>query len=513
LIFPGFEIDFLAWIALVPLLLLIRHSDPTEVLLSSLAVGFIFYGGLLWWALRVDGINPFNFSFGMVASACYFGVFGLLAHYLQKRIPQWNALTFPAIWVVLEYLRSHLGFLSLPWGILGYSQYSYLPVIRISAFSGVYGVSYLIVMVNTVLAEILHPYFSRTGAKVFRGIPIRSSQKTSLGVLAAGLIFLSLSLLYGSPSLSEKSNSPSLKVGLVQGNVYSNENNDSRYREMIFQKYYRLTLRAADSRPDFIAWPSSSVPGGIPYDRMLVRMLAGLATKTRAFLLVGSSGYDKFNPQQRKSKRMANSAFLLAPHGNIVGRYDKIWLLPFDEYLPLRGYVRWPSWIVSNMIDTQPGRELTIFRMNKLRFGVLICWESLFPDLFRKMAAPGVEFMVSMTNEGFTDIPAAHYQMLAMNVFRAAENGVSVIRTASTGVSAIIEPSGRITARVQDHEKNDVNVEGYLLGHIQLRSDRTFYNRYGDWFVYSLSAMLVGFILLAFVKKPNPRETDLYESR
>jgi apolipoprotein N-acyltransferase len=177
-----------------------------------------------------------------------------------------------------------------------------------------------------------------------------------------------------------------------------------------------------------------------------------------------------------------------------MGRYDKIRLLPFDEYLPLRNYVRWPSWVVSNITDHHPGKEMTIFTMKGVKFGVLICWEYMFPEQFRKMAALGVDFMVNMTNEGFTRTPEAHYQMLAMSVLRAVENNVSIARTASTGVSAIIEPDGRIRSRVHDHNLRDVDVEGYLVDEIPLSSQRTFYNRHGDLFVYILLGIFVIFI-------------------
>jgi apolipoprotein N-acyltransferase len=189
-------------------------------------------------------------------------------------------------------------------------------------------------------------------------------------------------------------------------------------------------------------------------------------------------------------------------------------LLPFDEYLPWRDYVKWPSWIVSaDMIDKRPGKELTIFSMRNLRFGVQICWESLFPDLFRNIAAQRVDFMVNITNEEFTDTPSAHYQMLAMTVFRAIENGVAIVRTTPTGVSAIIDPNGKISARLQDANLNDTNIEGHLVGQVPISSERTFYNRYGDWFVYILTAVFIGFLVLAAVTKPIARKMKANENK
>ncbi|MFC1788404.1 apolipoprotein N-acyltransferase [Thermodesulfobacteriota bacterium] len=504
LIFPGLGIHYLAWIALLPLLLVIKHSGLLKSILFSLITGFISHGGFLWWALKVDEMDQLKFILVILVASCYFGLFGLFAYYFNKKIPQWNPLTFSTTWVLLEYLCSHLSFLSYPGGILGYSQYCILPIARISAFTGVYGVSFIIIVVNTVLAELIHPYLSIYKTEDFWTGPMRNKQRIPLYILTVVLVIFFGSIFYRMPSLTKKGNISNLKVGIVQGNIYLSDLDDYNYRKKVFQKYYRLTNAVSDFNPEFIAWPSSSVPGRIPANRFLVRLLSNLAQETRSFLLIGSSGYDKLNPEERESKKAANSAFLFSPQGKILGRYDKIRLLPFDEYLPLRGYMKWPSWVInSDWVDAQPGKELTIFNMNNVRFGVMICWENYFPDLFRKMAAKGVDFMVSMTNEGFSENPSPHYQILALNVFRAIENHVSIVRTASTGVSAIVDPTGIITAKVEDRNKNDVNVEGYTVGELPLSRKRSFYNRHGDWFIYSLLVVFIAFIFLALLDKTH----------
>lgn len=508
LTFPKSEMYYLAYVALVPLILIIKRSGPLKAFIYSLTVGLIFYTQFLWWLLSTEGVNSFNFSLGVFLKACYLGFFGLLACYLQRKEPRCNIITFPSIWVIIEFMRSHISFLSTPWGILGYSQYSVLPVVWISSFAGVYGISFLIVMVNTTIAEIIEVYLSSSQVKVQRKAYSPGIQKVSLS------IFIGILILFGFHALSytQDGSTPKLKVALVQGNVYWNNKywsdkykNDTSYREGIFKKYSLLTLKAADSRPDLVTWPSSSVPGTLPFDVVRVRMLSDLAQRTGSFLLFGSSGFDKFNREQRQTNRLSNSAFLLSPQGQMLGRYDKIRLLPFDEYLPLRGVIKWPSWVASDMIDSFPGKEMTIFNMGKARFGVLICWENMFPEQFRKMAARGVDFMVSMTNEGFTNVPTGHHQMLAVNTLRAVENHVAIARISSTGVSCIIEPNGRIVDRVRDHDSNDVNVEGYLVGQVPLSSERTFYNRHGDWFVYGLSIILAFFFTKIIISKINSK--------
>lgn len=201
----------------------------------------------------------------------------------------------------------------------------------------------------------------------------------------------------------------------------------------------------------------------------------------------------------------ANSAFLFSPKGRITGRYDKVRLLPFDEYLPARGLIPWPSWIVNTrMTDSAAGRELTVFDMDGVRFGVQICWEAFFPDQFRRLSALNLHFMANQTNESFTQTPAAHYQMLAYSVIRAIENRITIIRTSSTGVSGVVGPDGRVTGRVRDERGADVNVQGFLVRQIPLSGRRSFYNRSGDWFVTFLLLSLAFFAVMTASRGGEP---------
>lgn len=516
MIFPGFSVHFLAWIALVPLFLVIRRSQPARAFLYALITGSLFGICLVSWLLRFQGINPLNFSLLVLATgAIYFGLFGCLTSYLNKWMPRCSILIFPSIWVVLEYLRSHMGFLALPWGILGYSQYSVLPVAKISAFTGVYGVSFLIVAVNAALCEITLHYVSKSAEKVFPKC-VQVASKVPYVTLTVTVVILSISYITGSLSFTDRGNYQELKVALVQGGKKPTGENYARNLEKAFRQYQRLSLAAAKSRPELIVWPESSVPGKMPYDFGLVRMISNLAKNTGSFLLVGTSGYDKYDRAMRKRKKVANSAFLFSPRGNISGSYNKMLLLPFLEYLPLRGYVKWPEWIVSSeMTDYQAGDKLTTFDIGEKKFGVAICWENMMPGHFRKLAAGDVDFMVSMMNESFTDVPAAHNQIFSINVFRAIENNVPILRVALGGVAAIIEPTGKVTARLRDSGGNDVGPEGYIVGEIPLSSKRTVYNRFGDWFIYLLLFILTCLVFwkcfLGVVRSRKVNEEELFK--
>lgn len=501
--FPPFDLYYMSWFALVPLLLLTGSTSNSRIFFIFLLTGTIFFSGLLWWILKTDGFNAINFALGILVNAIYFGIFGTISNFLKRNLPCWTFLSFPSLWVVLEYFRSHQGFLSFSWGIMGYSQYSFHTVTQLSSFTGVYGVSFLIILVNTIAAEIIL-YLSPRIFRFSRSHTLSTSLfRKALFLQIIFLLIISISIILIKPAKADiiKNN---LKVALIQANVFWNEKQYPRFRDYannVFRINSELSMEAAGQRPLLIAWPSSSAPGRIPFDGMLTRTIGNLAKKTRSFLLIGTGGYDKFSNDRNSRKKVANSSFLFSPDGSILGQYNKIRLLPFDEYLPLRDHITWPSWIISDMIDSKPGNELTVFTLQDIRFGVQICWENLFPDQFRAIAARNVDFMVSMTNEAFTKSPGGHYQMLAMNVFRAIENGISIVRTAPTGVSAIITPDGQITDRVQDKLSNDVNVAGYSIGDIPISSSRTFYTRYGDLFIYSLFFLISIFITWAFIKQ------------
>jgi len=495
--FPASSFHYLSWVALVPVLLVVRRGSRFQATISSLLTGYLFYAMHLRWALELEDFNRYNYAVGLLGFSWYIGVFGFAAHYFQRKAPRWDVLTFPSLWAALEYLRSHIGFLSVSWGILGYSQHSVLPVARVSTLTGVYGVSFLIVAVNTFLSEIVLWYLEEPANRPVVSTRMRERHSLSLPAAILASVTVPVALSNAMTFFPGGNTLPDLRVGIVQGNIYAETGFLPINAEKVFGVYRRLTHDVAQDGPlDLIVWPSSSVPGTIPYEKTWVDRLSLTAQESGSFLLIGSSGFDKFNPEQRRMRRPANSAFLFSPKGEILGRYDKIRLLPFDEYLPLRGIVKWPSWIVSpGMKDHYAGKELTIFRTDRARFGVLICWENMFPDLFREMVSRGADLMVGMTNEGFTHSSTAHQQMLPMYVFRAVENNVSVIRTASTGISAIIAPNGEITTRVAGNDGKDVDIEGYAIGRVPLSSRRTFYTRYGDLFSYCLLVFLICFFM------------------
>lgn len=494
--FPGFDYAGLVWMALVPLLVVLRSCRLQAAFGFSFLTGAIFFTGMWWWWLSVDEIHAGNFLLAILFNALYFGLFGLGTSFFYARGTASVLLALPTLWVLLEYLRSHLFFLAFPWGLLGYTQYQVLPVATLAALTGVYGVSFLIVLVNGLVTELSWAAFTSFSGRLCSPVLVTRRPFLPLVPMAGFSLFMGATVLWGFAGKDERSSSDTLNVAAVQGNVYTFASRNPERRQAVLQTYQDLSLRAASLRPDLIVWPSSSVPGRLPADAGLALTLSQVAQTTGSHVLVGAAGYDKLQPQSGKPRGLTNSAFLFSPPGGLVGRYDKNRLLPFGEYLPLRKIVPWPSWIISQQADTVPGDRVPAFRLHHARFVVQICWENLFPDVIRQVLGQEVEFLVSMTNESFTSQPSAHYQMLAMYVFRAIENHIAIVRSATTGISALIGPTGQILTTVRNAESREVDVEGFVVGTIPLSTERTFYTRHGDWLIAGLLVLFLSILTM-----------------
>jgi apolipoprotein N-acyltransferase len=476
--YPPLEITPLAWVALVPFFVAVRESGWLSAFLAGLAMWMCFFAAHLGWGLGVGGFHLANFVLGAAALGLGFGMLGVALAALARRAPRWVAVSFAAAWVCGEKLRLELGFASAPWGLLGDSQYRFLPLIQLAAWTGNLGLSFLVAWMNAALADAL-----------FRWRAAHAVRPPAVARLGTALAALAAVVASGALVLARDPPRETLRVALLQAGVYTFGADPPEQRLEVWQRYVRLTQEAAVEKPVLVAWPSSSVPSLIPADHSMLRELGALARASGAYLLVGSAGQEKSRPGERKSA-MANSAFLISPQGQVTGRYDKIRLLPFNEYVPLRGLVRWPRWISGDVVDELSGKERSVFHAGSARFGVLICWENLFGDDFRASAARGVDFMVSMTNEAFTRSEAAHRQMQAMIVLRAVENGVSIVRPATTGLSFVVDPRGRILTQLRDAEGRELGAIAAGVAEVPLASERSFYSHAGDWFVVVAAALL-----------------------
>jgi apolipoprotein N-acyltransferase len=482
---PAFDHGALAWVALAPLLFALRQRGAVTAAGLGLLFGWGFGSGTFAWLGAVEDVSAARFLLLGVGFGLYYAAFGFAYALASRALPAWMIVGGPLLWVALEYARGSLGFLALPWNFLAHSQYRYLPVIQIADVTGVYGVSFVMVLVSQVLSQA-------------PGMLARRDRRLGAhGLVTTGAV--ALTLLYGWSRLAGGPDAPErLRVTLVQANVTPRAGMSVKEQMAHLNAYDRLTMQAVQERPGLVVWPSSSLPGPIGF--WMVRIYVNdIARRAGAPLLVGGAGGDKFGPPRDGYLPHSNSEFLISPAGTLEAQYNKVRLTPFNEQVPLQGIVRWPRWVTTLERSFVPGDGYTLFQVSQARFGAPICWESAFADVFRQFVLSGAEFMVSVTNEGAFGETAGPYQTLAMTVFRAVENRVAVARSATTGVSAFIDPTGRIVERIRDANGKDLFVRGVLTWDVPLARTRTFYTRHGDVFAQAATGGAAALLLLSLV--------------
>lgn len=405
----------------------------------------------------------------------------------------------PFIWVSLEYIRSNLSFLALPWALLAHSQYQYPSVIQIASFTGAYSISFLIVMTNAALAGITIPFICRLDKKqkTLSNLP---SKRGNLSLAIMTGLFIAFTLFYGLVIVPQPVTGKEVKVAAVQGNIEQGKKWDPRYAREIMDTYSKLTREALKRQPDLVIWPETATPGSIGLDPRLYAEIREIVRSTGASLLLGSAQYRKFEGKGPTELKYSNSAYLIHRESEIIKnqRYDKIRLFPFGEYLPYKEIIPWSLIGVSDSDNYIPGKDFTVFSLAPFRFGVTICWENVFPDLFRHFIRNGAQFMINITNEARFGETSAPYQLVSINVFRAVENRVFVIRCANTGVSCIIDPHGRILNRVKDGKGKDIFVRGVMSGQVIPLESKTVYTRYGDVLVWAALVGSAAFLIAAW---------------
>ncbi len=499
--FPDFNFEFLAWIGFVPLFFALEGKSPLRAFFISYLTGVLFFLGTIYWLIHVT--LP-GMIMVVLYLALYFGLFGVFCSYCLRPSslvsrpskPYFLLGVIPASWTALELIRSHF-LTGFGWDLLGYSQSFTLPIIQIADFAGAYGVSFIIVMVNVAIFITI---------KEFRR---KEYHLTSL-MIAVLVVFAAL--YYGTLRVRNIFTGEKLRVAVIQGNIPQLKKWDPSFKEAILSKYERLTKEAASFSPELVIWPETSVPGFLESEPELLGRMSGLAVDIKTPMLVGAPREDPNNKDA-----YYNSAALINEEGRVIGRYDKIHLVPFGEYVPLRQVFSFvENFAPSPIGDFSAGSYYTVFDLlikrsgrdkdrawhmiKKARFSALICFEDIFPDLARKFVGEGANFLVNITNDAWFGKTCAGFQHAQSSIFRAVENRVNVIRAANTGVSCFINQQGRITGKVESGN-NAIFVDGFKIGEIILTKTRTFYTVYGDVFAYLCLILTLCYLLLSRSKK------------
>ena len=489
--FPKFNLSFLAWIGFLPLFIACEGSNRKQSFFLFYISGFIFWAGILYWLIQVSFIGFLLLVFYL---ALYFGVLGFFVSIVQSIVcsqqftensPLFliNCFLFlPSLWVVLEFIRSHL-FTGFGWALLGYSQYLNLPIIQIADITGAYGVSFLVMLVNTTFYSV-----------------IRKKKKNLFSILS--ILCILTALIYGHYQLTRQQANPptgKLSVSVIQGNIPQEQKWDKRLKKNILDKYIFLTQRAANQNlPNLIIWPETAVPAYFNQDEDVKNRILNLSQEINASLLIGAATFKNNKPYTSLVRGKSFNSAILISRGKIVSQYDKLHLVPFGEYVSsLFSFTRH----FIDIGDFSFGKEWTVFTLPALRssfpaFSVLICFEDVFPYLSRGFVRRGANFLINISNDAWFGNSSAPYQHCQSTVFRAVENRMNIIKCSNTGISCFISPKGKIFGKFSKYGR-DIFVDGYSTEEILVRErPLTFYTSFGDVFAVLCLLFCAGFVII-----------------
>ena len=489
LAFPVFDMYLLAWVAFIPLLLSIWKKTPGEAFQRGFVFGLVYFFGTLYWiyhSINFYGGLSFTSSLSVVLLlCCYMSIYpAVFAYFFSSFIKKTYLpalLIGPVLWVVLEFVRSY-AFTGFPWSSIGYSQYKFLPIIQISDITGIYGISFLVLAFNSAVLDI---FILRSR---IRRTPLFPLSYTILGLIMLFIIMAS-SLGYGLWRLDQSRPGHMIKASVVQGSIEQDQKWDPEFQKYVIDTYTSLSLEAARNSPDLIIWPETAVPFFFEDDKENSEHLLEFQRTLNTHLLFGSVMTKKISSSQQF---LTNSVILLDKEGKKTFQYDKIHMVPFGEYVPLRRVLFFVDKLVAGIGDYVPGNQYTKAETNFGSFASLVCYEIIFPGLVRKFYAKNGDFIVTVTNDAWFGKTAGPYQHFSMAVFRAIENRKPVIRSANSGISGFIDSSGRIISKTGLFQRQ------FLTEDVKTDNTLSFYSKYGDLFTYF--CMVIAAILFINLK-------------
>jgi len=464
--FPRVSQGYLAWIAFVPLLLVFLRTDGwIGPCLAGFTQAFLADFGLLIWIPEV--LRHYGGVSAPVAWLLYFLMLCLLACIpalawaalcILRKVRGDDALwAFPFVWVSMEYLRNFVPFGGFPWLQAGYTQTDVLELVQVADTLGVYGVSFLIAWVNTAIARCWRS---------------RHSGWRRLAPLFPAAILILCTYGYGMARLRRWANPPQdATVVILQGNLSFDHPVSDQVRKFQFG-YEEMVQSLGTESYDLLLIPESPSPLSFEHDAAYRAAMQRLAHRFSVGVVFNNIA------EGARGTEYYNSAYFMNSAGGVAGRYDKIRLVPFGEYLPLRRLFSFMDTITKDVSEFQPGGQVRVVELGHRSLNAVICYEIIFPDLVREFAAAGSDLIVNLTNDGWYGDSAAPYQHLAMARWRAVENRKYLLRAANTGISAIVDPAGRVLGQT------GLFREATMVGRFGFVSGESAYTRAGDMFAH-----------------------------
>ena len=505
-IFPLPGLYVLSWVAFAPLIVALLRARPVGVLeiggsvdlqaakpwqafLLAYISGIVWYAGTCYWIYNtMHEFGGLSAPLALLALflfclylGLYHGLFGLLLSLVvgPGRDNRRALVATPFLWAAVELARTLVtGF---PWNLLGTAQVDNISLSRITTWTGVYGVSFEIMLVNVAVAAAFLVH--------------RKKRNTLLVASLASAAVLQAGRLVEAPVL------PTDHTALL---VQENIPVDSTWTRDAFVRTLHdltdLTVKAVntsgapDSKPgtvDLIVWPESPAPF-FTSDPLFRDPVSEMARETRTWVVTGGIGTTPVMHGSKSASQVFNSAALISPSGDWTARYDKVHLVPFGEYLPFPRLFTFAGGLTKEVGEFQPGASRAPLYAGSTRLGVFICYESVFPGEVREFADQGAQVLVNLSNDGWYGDSGAYAQHLNQTRMRAIENDRWLLSATNTGVTASIDPYGRTVVRLPRKKR------GALVAPYALTSVTTFYARHGDWFCWLCAIISAGALVMRF---------------
>jgi len=507
--FPNRDAWPLAFVAFVPMWLSAVLLPRRHARAASYLAGVVFFACATWWIAYATVV-------GYVAAALFLGLFWTaLAEGVRRLLgsaPKAAAFTVPALGVALEKIRSHI-FGGFPWFFAAHPLYGRTRLIQAADVVGTLGISFFVYLVNFALFATVFSVFATGTESVFadyrawlRSRADRWRGSTRVGAVIAAVFAAAVAsalTAYGEYRLKNLREEDALKILAVQGNIpqrlkemtmMNQEEQKEAFWKMV-RKHKRLTLeglKAPDARDvDLVVWPETAVTYQPSVFHDVRKFMEGVVRETGRPLLFGAV-HAWFNAD--KKLVLNNSAYLMSSRGEVVDRYDKIHLVLFSEYMPLKNTLRFLKALVPENFGTlTPGFRNTVFKVGGRRFGVAICYEDTISKRFREIKRSGCDFALNITNDAWFRSSEELEQHLAISVFLAVENRIGLFRNGNTGISASISPTGRIESAAPRDKACT------YTGRVRTTKATPLYTRYGDVFAWcAIFACTFGLFRAAF---------------
>ena len=525
--FPKISFSGLAWIAPGLMLMAAIGKSGWEAFRIGYVAGLTHFLASLYWLLlipyRWHGI-PFGPAAGWLALSGFVALYPgtwvwLVSEVLSPKSkvqrqteagPKWMAglgsmswgkrmlwcVVAAAAWVALEMLQARI-FTGFPWNLLGASQYQLLPLIQVASFTGIYGVSFLIVWVSlsllcATLMLIQRPQIrSAYLAEIF--VPI---------VVVAVLFAFGLRQLRMPLTPARKMKVTLVQPSIPQEVIWDEDKGDVRFAELI-----QLSRQALSNRTDLLIWPEAAVPKLLRYYDEVFEPITGLARSNHVWMIVGADDMEQpAGTTRREDRQYFNSSFLINPQGQLIEEYRKRALVIFGEYVPMARWLPFMKWFTPIEGQFTRGERAVPFELDhpKAKTSVLICFEDIFPHLAREYADEDTDFLVNITNNGWFGEGAAQWQHGASALFRAIENGRPLVRCSNNGLTCWVDERGRLRDIFRDN-KETIYGPGFMTMEVPLLANgekrpRTFYNQHGDLFGWACVVIGVGMTIAKIIR-------------